>query len=190
MLLFVSTGLSGAKGISFPVLRILLITLYSELRFRWSCTLWKACEIIYKILLKIISLDQRLSTGVTGDHRMNLCFQKSDFIVLRILVIILYSELWLMILYSMESLWNDLQDSAEDQLIWPKFEHRCNRWSSDEPVLPEISFHIASYFGHNSLLRTPILMILYSMKILWNALKDSAEDQLIWSKFENRCNRW
>ena len=69
------------------------ITLYSELRFRRSCTLWKACEILYKILLTIILFDQSLSTGVTGDNRMNRCFQKSAFIVLRILVITLYSEL-------------------------------------------------------------------------------------------------
>ena len=94
-----------------------------------------------------------------------------------------------MILYSMESFWNSLKESAEDHIIWPKFEHRCNRWSSVEPVLPEISFHSTSYFGHNSLLRTPILMILYSMENLWNALQDSAEDQLIWPKFEHRCNR-
>ena len=115
-----------------------------------------------------------------------------SFTVLHILAVFnsLLQTPFLTILYSMESLWNSLQDFVEDHLIWPKFEHRCNRWSPDEPVLPEISFHSTSYFGHNSLLRTPILMILYSMESLWNDLQDSAEDQLIWSKFEHWCNQW
>ena len=67
---------------SFPVLHILLITLYSELRFRWSCTLWKACEILYKFLLKSISFEQILSIVVTGDtHRFNRCHTEISFSV-------------------------------------------------------------------------------------------------------------
>ena len=39
-----------------------------------------------------------------------------------------------MILYSMESLWNSLQDSAEVHLIWISFEHRLNWCLSEDPV--------------------------------------------------------
>ena len=42
------------------VLRILIITLSSELRFWWSCTLWKAYEILYKNIQESISFDQVL----------------------------------------------------------------------------------------------------------------------------------
>ena len=56
--------------ISFMVLRILIITLSSELRFRWSYTLWKAYEILYKNVQESISLDQVLSIGISGDRRI------------------------------------------------------------------------------------------------------------------------
>ena len=88
-----------------------------------------------------------VSTGLTGAYRNQ--FHSASYFGHNSLLRTPIS----MILYSMESLWNSLQDSAEDHLIWPKFEHRCNRWSSDEPVLPEISFYSTSYFSHNSLLR-------------------------------------
>ena len=39
-----------------------------------------------------------------------------------------------MILYSLESLWNYLQDSAKEHLIWISFEHRLNRCLSKGPV--------------------------------------------------------
>ena len=47
----------------------------------------------------------------------------------------------------------------------------------------------SSCFNHNFLLRTPISMILYSMKSLWNSLQDSTEVHLIWISFGRRLNR-
>ena len=58
-----------------------------------------------------------------------------SFRVLRILTInfLLRTPIW-MILYSLESLWNSLQDSAKVHLIWTSFEHRLNRCLSEGPV--------------------------------------------------------
>ena len=175
VLFFVSTGLSGAKGFSFTVLRILLITLYSELRFRWPCTLWKACEILYKILLKIISFDQSLSTSVIGDHRLNRCFQKLAFTVLRILVITLYSELrfW----WSC-TLWKACKMLYKIRLMIISFDQ-----SSSTGVTGATQKTVFPCFGHNFLLQTSILMILNSMESLWKSLKGYPEVHVIRSIF-------
>ena len=157
---FVSTGLSGAKGISFTVFRILAITLYPELSFRWSCTLWKAYKMLYKILLKINSFDQSLSTGVTGDHRMNRWFQKSAFIVLRILVITLYSELrfrWSC------TLWKACEMFYKIILKINSFDQ-----SLSTGVTGATQKSVFSCFGHNFLLWTLNSIILDSMESLWN----------------------
>jgi len=61
-------------GISFMVLRILVITLCSKLWLWWSCTLWKACKILYKILQEFISLDHILGTGKM--RQFNLCLRR------------------------------------------------------------------------------------------------------------------
>ena len=79
--------------ISFMVLRILIITLSTELRFQWSSTLWKAYEIIYKNIQESISLDQVLSIEISGDRRIIRSPTEISFMVLRILIITLRSEL-------------------------------------------------------------------------------------------------
>ena len=130
---FVASEFPVLIEISFKVLRILVIIFYSELWFRWSCTLSKACEIFYKILLKSISFDQILSIGITGDgisltgatHKSaSPCFDHNFLLRTPIS----------MILYSLEILWNCLQDSAKVHLIWLSLERRLNRCLSEGPV--------------------------------------------------------
>ena len=79
--------------ISFKVLCILIITLSSELWFRWSYNLWKAYEILYKNIQEFISLYQVLSIRISGDHRIIRSLTEIGFVVLRILIITLSSEL-------------------------------------------------------------------------------------------------
>ena len=130
------------------MLHILAITFYSELQFRWSCTLWKAYEIIYNIILKSISFDQILSIGITGDgisltgatqKSASPCFDHNFLLGTPIL----------MILYSLERLWNYLQDSAEVHLIWISFGRRLNRCLSEGPVQGHRK-NLCYWFLHNS----------------------------------------
>ena len=48
--------------------RILGTTLSSELQFRLSKTFWKANEILYKLEVMEIDLEQVRVTGLSGDH--------------------------------------------------------------------------------------------------------------------------
>ena len=133
------------------MLRILAITLYSELRFRWSCTLWKVCEILYKILLKIISFDQSLRTGVTSDHQLNRCFQKSAFTVIRILIITLYSELrfwWSSTLWkAYVNLYKDIEKSMSlDQFLSTNLMHQFNRSYYFMWNFNQFSISVSSFF--------------------------------------------
>ena len=59
------------------VLCILIITLSSELRFRWSYTLWKAYEILYNNILESISFDQVLGVGISEYRRIIWSLTKS-----------------------------------------------------------------------------------------------------------------
>ena len=77
-----------------------------------------------------------------------------------------------MILYSLESLWNYLQEYSGVHLIRSSFERRNIRWPLDHPVTHGNQFHGASYFDHYSQLRNPILIILYSLESLWNYLQE------------------
>jgi len=54
-----------------------------------------------------------------------------------------------MILYSLESLWNYLQDYTEVHLIWISFGRRLNRWLSEGPVQGHRK-NLCYWFLHNS----------------------------------------
>ena len=73
---------------------------------------------LYKIMLKIISFDQTLSTGVTGATQKTVfpCFSHNFLLQTPIL----------MILDSMESLWKSLQGYPEVHVIRSIFEHQFN----------------------------------------------------------------
>jgi len=95
-----------------------------------------------------------------------------------------------MILYSLEKLWNYLQEYPGVHLIWSNFVHQNIRIPSDHPVAHRNQLHGASYFDHYSQLRTPFLMILYSLESLWNSLQEYPGVHLIWSSSGCRNIRW
>ena len=95
-----------------------------------------------------------------------------------------------MILYSLESLWNSLQEYLGVHIIWSSFGRRNIRGPSDHPVTHRNKLHGVSYFDRYSQLRTPFLMILYSLESLWNSLQEYPEVHLIWSSFERRNIWW
>ena len=95
-----------------------------------------------------------------------------------------------MILYSLESLWNFLQEYPRVYLIWSSFERQNIRIPSDHPVTHRNQLHGTSYFDHYSQLRTPISMILYSLESLWNSLQEYIGFRHIRSSFEHQNIRW
>ena len=93
-----------------------------------------------------------------------------------------------MILYSLESLWNYLQEYPGVHLIWSSFE------ASEYPKTVGSSGHTqksaSSCFDHNFLLWTPILMILDSIESLWKCLQEYPKVHIIRSSFEHQNNWW
>jgi hypothetical protein len=74
--------------------RILSITFSSELRFRWSCTFWKAYEILYISELKLYQFEQIWHTEQFGVHRTtHMLLQFFQQFRLRIVGITFSSEL-------------------------------------------------------------------------------------------------
>ena len=74
--------------------RILAITFSSELRFRWSCTFWKAYEILYIPELKPYQFEQIGHSEQSGVHRASyMVLQFFQQFRLRIVGITFSSEL-------------------------------------------------------------------------------------------------
>ena len=91
-----------------------------------------------------------------------------------------------MILYSLESLWNSLQEYPGVHLIWSSFE------ASEYPKTVGSSGHTqksaSSFFDQNFLLWTPILMILDSIESLWKCLQEYPKVHIIRSSFGHWFN--
>ena len=94
--------------------------------------------------------------------------------------------LFSIILYSLESLWNSLQEYPGVHLIISSFEHQNIWWPSDHPVTHRNRLCGASYFDHYSQFRTPFSIILYSLESLWIFLQEYPRVYLIWSSFERQ----
>ena len=82
-----------------------------------------------------------------------------------------------MILYSLESLWNYLQDYAKVLLIWISFECRLNRCLSEGPVQGHRK-NRCYWFLHNSS-NSAFLWVLYSCFALLNLLNTFLEPKKI-----------
>ena len=95
-----------------------------------------------------------------------------------------------MILYSLESLWNSLQEYTGFHLIWSSFGCRNIRIPSDHLVTHRNQLHGASYFDHYSQLQTPFSIILYYLESLRNFLQEYPGVHLIWSSFGRRNIWW